>query len=453
MRHARRSSLFRAAPALLCLHGVVAVAQTPAPDTIARVEVAGPGALQQRREDTAARISVGRTELLQYGDSTLSAALKRQPGISIGGDGQPRLRGLGGGYTQILINGDPAPPGFALDTLAPELIERVDILRSATAEFSAQAIAGTINVILKKTVHTGQTDLKAGLGNDQGRWNPSATVQLADRLAAWSYTLAGTLSRTGYANAPLVDEQIVVPAGPGSARRRIREHYYATVNQASLTPRLNWTLPNGDSLSWQSLADLYRTDNWGRARETTLDGAPTRYPSNNWRSDSHTLALRSDLSWSHQLGPDGKLSAKLGLSHNRRDTHYTFFGTGADDALVRDVLSDAIDDSDTFSGKYLSQLFEGHALALGWDGATIRRGEARRQHDSTPAAPDLYRLDEDYLARVRRLALARSYKAPPTRDLVPRRYTTNNDNGPTNPDAQGNPALRPELAWGGGPGL
>jgi outer membrane receptor for ferrienterochelin and colicins len=47
-----------------------------------------------------------------------------------------------------------------------------------------------------------------------------------------------------------------------------------------------------------------------------------------------------------------------------------------------------------------------------------------------------------------RLALARTYKAPLPRNLVPRRYTVNNDNGPANPDIQGNPALRPELAWG-----
>ena len=47
-----------------------------------------------------------------------------------------------------------------------------------------------------------------------------------------------------------------------------------------------------------------------------------------------------------------------------------------------------------------------------------------------------------------RLALSRTYKAPLTRLLVPRRYTTNNGNSPTNPDVRGNPELRPELAWG-----
>jgi outer membrane receptor protein involved in Fe transport len=47
-----------------------------------------------------------------------------------------------------------------------------------------------------------------------------------------------------------------------------------------------------------------------------------------------------------------------------------------------------------------------------------------------------------------RLSLARTYKAPQPRELVPRRYTVNNDNGPASPDYQGNPLLRPELATG-----
>jgi outer membrane receptor for ferrienterochelin and colicins len=46
------------------------------------------------------------------------------------------------------------------------------------------------------------------------------------------------------------------------------------------------------------------------------------------------------------------------------------------------------------------------------------------------------------------MALARTYKAPLTRNLVPRRFTVNNNNSPANPDVEGNPTLRPELSWG-----
>ena len=68
--------------------------------------------------------------------------LKRQPGISVvngigGRGGEIRMRGLGKGYTQILLNGDPAPDGFSLDGLAPELVERIEIQRAATADQGA----------------------------------------------------------------------------------------------------------------------------------------------------------------------------------------------------------------------------------------------------------------------------------------------------------------------------
>ena len=91
-----------------------------------------------RQLDTAATTVVGREELLRYGDQTVADALKRVPGITIGGvqgrGGEIRMRGLGNGYTQVLLNGQPVPAGFSIDTISPELIERVEIMRVASAE-------------------------------------------------------------------------------------------------------------------------------------------------------------------------------------------------------------------------------------------------------------------------------------------------------------------------------
>ena len=79
--------------------------------------------------------------------------LKRLPGVTIQGrpgrGGAIRLRGLGSGYTQILLDGERVPPGFSLDSLTPDQIERIEILRAPTAETGARAIAGTINIITR----------------------------------------------------------------------------------------------------------------------------------------------------------------------------------------------------------------------------------------------------------------------------------------------------------------
>jgi outer membrane receptor for ferrienterochelin and colicin len=109
---------------------------------------------QQRAQSTTTAIIVGREELLRQGDASLADVLKRQPGVTVdaspGKDAQVRMRGLGNGYVAILLNGLPAPSGFSLESISPDLIERIEIQRAATAETSSQAVAGSINVIMRR---------------------------------------------------------------------------------------------------------------------------------------------------------------------------------------------------------------------------------------------------------------------------------------------------------------
>jgi outer membrane receptor for ferrienterochelin and colicins len=478
-----------------------------------QVAISAASGMQQRRDDTAAKIIVSRDDLAQYGDSSLAAVLKRQPGVSVVG-GEVRMRGLGAGYTQMLVNGDPAPPGFSIESIAPEMIERIEILRSATAEYSMQAVAGSINVVLRKGASGAEREWTLGAGRGDGRWQPAASLRVADKLPGFAYSLTGALERTADDVAGRTTETISDPAGTPLARRETRTRNASSVNKASLTPRLQWTLDNGDTIIWQSLLDWYRTGFDGVASEMALLGMPTAYPRNGATSQASVFSARNDVNWAHALGAAGKLTAKLGVNHNRRDTDYAFHGAAAGGAplLLRGVVSDAIDDSVNSSGKYLGRLGGGHALSVGWDGSLIRRSESRRQRDTYLAGGVPYALDEDYTADVRRLALyaqdewdvtprlqmyagvrweglqtategrtlsevrtrasvwspvaqllwkppqqerdqlrlalARTYKAPSTRNLVPRRYTINNGNSANNPDFQGNPELRPELAWG-----
>lgn len=472
---------------------------------IPSVTVAGSASTALRRDDTAGRIVVGREELLRYGDGTLAAALGRQGGVSVSG-GTVRMRGLAAGYTQVLVDGDPVPAGFSLDSLAPELVERIEILRTTSAEYSAQALAGSINIVLRKTVSRARRDVKLSLERDQGEFNPAATVHLADRSDSGSWLVAGTLSRTGYASSPQVIERSDDNGGGAPTLRMFDERYGATFRKASLAPRVSRTLAGGDTLAWQGLVDVTDASNRGSAAETTLLGAPSRSPLSHWASATRTDVLRNDIAWTRAVGA-GQLTAKAAVNHSRRRGDYLFEGSdrNATPTLVRSVLSSARDDTASSAGKLLLPLLPGHAFAAGWDVAHTRRRETRLQQDFAVTT-----LEQDYAAGVTRaavfvqdewevrpglqaylglrweglrtathgrtlvrtttrsgvpspvfqalwkipgqgqwrLALARTYKAPATRDLVPRRYTVNNDNGPGNPDTEGNPALRPELAWG-----
>jgi outer membrane receptor for ferrienterochelin and colicins len=87
-----------------------------------------------RRDDTASKTVLNAEEIRKYGDDNIYDVLKRAPGVTVTGK-TLRMRGLGAGYTQILVNGDRPPPGFNLDTLTPDQIERIEIIRAASAEF------------------------------------------------------------------------------------------------------------------------------------------------------------------------------------------------------------------------------------------------------------------------------------------------------------------------------
>ena len=83
------------------------------------------------------------------------------------------MRGLGSGYTQILLDGERVQGGLSLDSIDPDQVERIEILRAPTAETGAQAIAGTINIVTREGFTKRLNDLKLGVGLENGRAAPS----------------------------------------------------------------------------------------------------------------------------------------------------------------------------------------------------------------------------------------------------------------------------------------
>ena len=125
--------------------------------------------LERRRYANSVKTVVGRDEIQKYGDTSLEDVLRRQPGVSIpAGGGSPRLRGMQEAYTQILIDGQPAGRGFTVDSIAPDQVERIEILRAATAETGAQAVAGSVNIVTREGLARGRRDLGAGVSLGEG---------------------------------------------------------------------------------------------------------------------------------------------------------------------------------------------------------------------------------------------------------------------------------------------
>jgi outer membrane receptor protein involved in Fe transport len=198
-------------------------------------------------------------------------------------------------------------------------------------------------------------------------------------------------------------------------------------------------------------------------------------------------------------------------NHRDANSGGTQFDSSNALALITTTSSTSSDKNLTASGKFSTPIVEGHALATGWDGAFSKRDEVRLTTEVSPTGLIPQNIDEALRACVRRLALfaqdewnvtarwsvyfglrwegietiagatgladienrssvwsplfqtlwklpdskadqlrfalTRTYKAPNTGSLVPRHYSSR-ENTPTTPDYQGNPNLKPELAWG-----
>lgn len=125
---------------------------------------------------------------------TAGDALRRVPSVTflsdvIESDG-PRLRGLAPGFTQILINGERVPGAeadrsFFLDRIPAELIERVEIIRSSSARRTGDAVAGSLNIVLRDGYDLEGGYVRAGgLYFDDGELKPSLG-------AVWGGAVAG----------------------------------------------------------------------------------------------------------------------------------------------------------------------------------------------------------------------------------------------------------------------
>ena len=499
-----------------------AVAPTPAKaadDKMQKVEVRGTAdSYDPRRDDTASKIVVNHEEIVKYGDTNVVDVLKRLPGITVSGasgrgGGEIRMRGLGAGYTQILLNGERAPAGFSLDSLSPDVIERIEVLRAASAEFSTQSIAGTINIILKKAIKKAQRELKFGVGGGHGFLSPNANLQLSDKFGQMSYSLSmNAFYQKFNRESPTVEEGFD-PAGRQTLLRNSSSNERGQFSAINLAPRLNWTLENGDTVTSQTFLNVNRFSRGARTDVITPVGAAPAYPGIESFFSNENEFFRTDLNWVHKLASGAKLDMKLGgvvggLGNEQRRLGYNQAG-----ALILDssIHSKGTDHGVTSTGKFSTPVVEGHALAVGWDGGISTREDARLQQEvALPGAFPIHS-DEHYDARVTRFAayaqdewnvtprwsvyfgarwegiqtstsgntfataesssrvwsplfqtlyklpgtkadqvrfaVTRTYKAPSTQSLIPRRFTSVN-NSSTEPDSQGNPNLKPELALG-----
>ncbi|WP_186453923.1 TonB-dependent receptor plug domain-containing protein [Denitratisoma sp. DHT3] len=443
--------------------------------------------VDKRRFSTAAKIVYGREELDRYGDSSVGDILKRLPGVTLSGTpgrgGDIRMRGLGNGYTMILINGEPAPRGFSMDSLAPEQIEQIEIMRAPVAEHSARAIAGIINIVLRENHVRRDNQGRFALGWENGHLQPSFSFQRGDTLNDFSYNInANVAHRNQTSETQTHTEARNALTSTPTLLQTQQDKSQAISDNLHLGTRLNWKLTGGDSLIVMPFLMASRNTTFGTSlRDTPIgDGI---YRTANWRTESDSTLFRAMSTWRHKLDNDARLEIRLNGNYadssSQTSRHeYDAAGLPAHTTLSHSGIRDS---GFSNAGKYTQSTQPGQSFSLGWEveqshrnetdttvqdgvvqlaqyGTTLEAGTRRYalfgqrdwdvtplwsayaglrwesvhtrsdwlnnaiENDSSVASPllhSVWRFTEESKDQIR-LSLTRSYKSPTLANLVPR---------------------------------
>ncbi|ALT76382.1 TonB-dependent receptor plug domain-containing protein [Paucibacter sp. KCTC 42545] len=356
-----------------------------------------------RRRAPVAKQIYGREELEKFGDTNVADVLKRLPGVSVAG-GAPRMRGLGSGYTLILINGDPAPPGFALDQLDPAQVERIEVTKGPTADQSAQAVAGAINIILKDAPRVSQRDLRLGLGYSAVRPTPSGTFTYGEKIGnvSISVPLSGFEWRQ---QTDVVTNRKALGSNDQPSeviQRGVQDNWGHGFNSA---PRVNWRISDEESLALQAFVQKGYWRNRMTFQNEVISGFPgvddDSLSRGTWQN------LRGNAQWINRFSDSQRIELKLALQDSKGTNNNRSFRVvaPATEAQVWRVnLGESHDQSVIQGGKYGQLLGEDHSLTVGWDLEWRQRDETRSiTENGRPQQPGIE--GQPFGARIQRQAL------------------------------------------------
>lgn len=391
-----RTSTALPLPFPLLLIASVVHAQTEAPTpatpstTLERVEIrrTAPSDTVQRQQSTAAKTVVGREEIERMGDATVSEVLKRLPGVTLDGGrpgrgGNVRMRGLGSGYTQILLNGERMPYGMSLDALTPDQVERIEITRGPTAETGAQAIAGTINIVLREAVRQRLNNVHLRLGHDDGLWTPDLSWTRADQQDAFSYNLSANLRSGRDRDHTEVRTQETRLADGSTVLDEQRLTDEASRRQTlHAGGRMQWRLGAGETFALMPFVILSesRSQSTQTLQSLTPTAAVPDYATADQAGTGRFALGRLNAQWQTRFDNGLRLELKAGSSLSRSAGDSVRNERDGSRAVLRRVDDDrAGEDRGLSTGGKLSRTAgEGaHLLSLGWEAEHNRRDETR----------------------------------------------------------------------------
>ena len=431
---------------------------------------ASPEPKKQQDDDISAvpKTIITREEMQKYGDQSVMDALRRAAGFQLpsfgqgprGGGGASGMRFRGGGAPTFLINGEPVQGGprggmSIIDTITPEMIERIEVVKQPSVAQASVASSAVINIILKEPLDTrlnGTAKLGYGLRDNGQQKNERKQINLqADgRENQWSYSVSA--NQMWINNTSLTKTETAT--GTGEQLR--------TINRSMLmfSPRLQYDLDDQQKL----IAELFY-------RDIKMDGYSANQTQDD-KNDSIRLSTRYERK-------DKDLSDKVRFSFEKQnETQLTrsLLNTIYTDEIIQeyslaydgirkldpkqqikfgfDTRSNQLDSNVSKSIDELrfavygegSWRFTDHqTITIGARQEWLDRNGLVKYKDQHLSPVFAYRFDLNDKWSIQ-TNLSQAFKSPNTDRLIPNvTVSTDSDAGTlNNPDRGGNPFLRPE---------
>jgi outer membrane receptor for ferrienterochelin and colicins len=206
----------------------IALAQDQQPEEdLEDIVITGEIQYRNRTDTVAPELVYDQQFFEQFEPLSVGDQLSRVPGVAftsdIGERDAPQMRGLGEGFTQVLVNGRPIPGAgndrtVFVDRIPAEIIDRIEIVRAPSANIDSGGIGGTINIILKDgaSLPPGVIARVGGVydvDNEElgGLGALSMSGRTDDRRYAWSATFD---AQQRY-NTKVLDQQLFDDTSPG----------------------------------------------------------------------------------------------------------------------------------------------------------------------------------------------------------------------------------------------
>ena len=504
-RHARPN--YPVWAALLCLAGALiapnAHAQmgpddgpgeaSPGRQTLREVVITARRSIEERFQATGSLVVVDRQDIEQMGVDNTADVLRQLPGLQVttgaSGNIEIRMRGLDGSATRVMIDGQRSAgrAQLPIDQLPADLIERIEIIRSPSAEFSGSS-GGTVNIVLRqafpqRTAMVRLTDtitwgehrprlwaMRTGpLGSEknpaQPPWSFFTGVWLAqsingsdqerESISGGSTTESSVRSRSNRQDWMLIPR---LSGRIGSDQVALRGNISGSNSSGDYRQRnasgglLNSETSSSQRNSWQLGGDWTRRLPIGKL-ETSLSGNRQSDEADRQRSAGTTFREdRNESTWqlrSKLTGSRESLLWMTGLEHEVRQASGSSLDT-APSALSAGLerLNSRIERSALW-GQNEWELPYKTTLTLGLRRESVQlRSQvnddtARRTLDFwQPSLHTRTPLSETAQWRVN---IARTTRQPSVWDLLDRNVPSQGDNSAINADQLGNPQLRPEV--------